>query len=187
MRVFLASVVSALLALGTGCGGGDERPAPPTLPPSALPELSSQTRELDREALAADALAPESLAKLLDEAGYVGGREREFFGHGKIFDHVVARGLRFETAEGGDRYIGWIRSHAADLIGDAEERRRLGLGSAGVILTLVPCGTCKKELPTHLAAWRRGDVVLSLLASGRGANPERFAALARKLDARMAE
>ena len=185
MRVLAAFVASTLLALAAGCGGGDERSTPPTLPPSALPELSSQARELDREALAADALAPDALAELLDEAGYVSGREREFFGHGESFDRVVARSLRFESAEGAERYIRWVRSHPRDLLGEAEEQPRLELGSSGVLLTLVPCGSCKKELPTHLAAWLRGDVVLSLLASGRGANPERFAALARELDARM--
>jgi hypothetical protein len=185
VRLLLALVASALLGLAVGCGGGDERPTPPTLPPSALPELSSEARELDREALAADALQPGALAELLDEAGYVSGREREFFGHGASFDRVVARSLRFESTEGADRYIRWVRTHPRDLLGEAEERPRLELGSSGVLLTLVPCGTCKKELPTHLAAWRRRDVVLSLLASGRGANPERFAALARRLDARM--
>ena len=159
--------------------------AAPTLPRGALPELSSERRELDRDALAEDALAPRRLSGLLDDAGYVGGVEREFFGHGETFDRVVARGLRFGSAEGADRYLGWIRANPDDLLGDAEAERELGLGSSGVLLRLVPCGTCKKELPTYLAAWRRHGVVLSLLASGRGVNRERFAKLARKLDARM--
>ncbi|MDQ3857868.1 MAG: hypothetical protein M3327_05385 [Actinomycetota bacterium] len=185
MRVALALVVLALSPLAGGCGTGEERAAPPTLPPNALPELSSERRSLDRASLAADAFAPNALSSLLDDSGYVQGVEREFFGRGEIFDHVVARGLRFETSEGAERYLGWVRSHARDLLGRAEAERRLELGSSGVLLALTPCGTCKKELPTYLAAWRRGDVVLSLLASGRGVDRERFAALARKLDARM--
>ena len=194
MRVLLAPVILASVlgaaALAGGCGG-DASPAaapqpPPTLPADALPELSSERRLLDRAALAQDALAPRRLAEVLERAGYVRGAEREFFGHGETFDRVVARGLRFRSAEGAELYLGWVRSHGKDLLGSAEPRRPLGLGSSGVVLVLVPCGTCKKELPTYLAAWRRGDVVLSLLASGRGVNRARFAALAGKLDGRIA-
>lgn len=185
MRVTLALVVLVLSPLAAGCGTGEEQAAPPTLPPNVLPELSSERRSLDRPSLAADAFAPNALSHLLDDAGYVRGVEREFFGRGEIFDHVVARGLRFETTGGAERYVGWVRSHPRDLLGRAKAERRLELGSSGVLLALIPCGTCKKELPTYLAAWRRGDVVLSLLASGRGVDREHFAALAQKLDARM--
>jgi hypothetical protein len=194
VRVLLAPVVlaSALApALLAGGCGGEAGPAaapqpPPTLAANALPELSSERRLLDRAALAQDALAPSRLADVLERAGYVHGVEREFFGHGEAFDHVVARALRFESPEGGERYLRWVRSHGKDLLGSAEPRRRLDLGASGVLLALVPCGTCKKELPTYVAAWRRGDVVLSLLASGRGVNRARFAALAGKLDETIA-
>jgi hypothetical protein len=65
----------------------------------------------------------------------------------------------------------------ASALPNLEQRgRALGLEA------LAACGTCKKELPTFLAGWRRGATVLSLLASGSGANPERFGALARELD-----
>lgn len=186
MRVALTSVAAALSLLASGCGGGgDERSAPPTLPADAVPELSSERRELDRAALAQDAFVPGTLSELLEEAGYVHGVEREFAGRGTVFDRVVARSLRFESAEGAERYLRWVRTHGDELLGTTKAERPLELGSSGVLLALVPCGTCKKELPTLLAGWRRDDVVLSLLASGRGVDRKRLAALARKLDARM--
>jgi hypothetical protein len=67
-------------------------------------------------------------------------------------------------------------------LGRAEPAKLALPGASGVAFTLAACGTCKKELPTFLAGWRRGATVLSLLASGSGANPERFGALARDLD-----
>ncbi len=185
MRVALALVLLALSPLVAGCGSGEEERAPPALPAKVLPDLSSERRSLDRAALAAAAFAHDALSELLHDAGYVEGVEREFFGRGEIFDRVVARGLRFESTEGAERYVGWVRSHPRDFLGRAKAEPRLALGSSGVLFALAPCGTCKKELPTYLAAWRRGDVVFSLLASGRGVDRERFAGLARKLDARM--
>lgn len=183
MRLALAAAALALLA--ASCGGQDGERAPATLPPDALPELSSERRELDRAALAEDSFAPHALAKLLDEAGYDVGVEREFVGHGAVFDRVVARALRFESPQGAESYLRWIRRHGDDLLGDTESEPPLRLGSSGVLLALVRCGTCKKELPAYVAAWRRDDVVLSLLASGRGVDRERLAGLARELDGTM--
>ena len=185
MRFALAPVVT-VLALFAACGGAADAGPPPTLPADALPELSSETRALDRDALAADAFEPDAFGKLLADAEYVEGVERQFVGRGEVFDRVVARSLRFESPEGAGAYLRWVRANGDELVGETEPRRPLEFGSDGVLLALVPCGTCKKELPTLLAAWRRDDVVLSLLASGRGVDRDRLAALARELDARMA-
>jgi hypothetical protein len=186
VRLALALLVT-LLALAAGCGGdeGDVAAPPPTLSANAVPELASEKRELDRAALAEDAFTPAELAELLADAGYVDGVEREFVGRSAVFDRVVARSLRFESPEGAGAYLAWVRSHGDELVGETVSRRPLGVGSDGVLLALVPCGTCKKELPTLLAAWRREDVALSLFASGRGVDRERVAVLARELDARM--
>jgi hypothetical protein len=175
-----------VLAVAIGCGAEEKSasttPGPPTLPASALPDLESRARVLGLEALAADSLEPEPLRELLEDSGYVAGSEREFSGKTTTFDHVVARTLLFEDQEGADAYLGWLGAHGHDFLGRAD-RARLGLpGNSGVGFTLARCGTCKKELPTFLAGWRRGATVLSLLASGSGANPQRFGALARDLD-----
>jgi hypothetical protein len=175
----------AALALGlalAGCGAGEEAAPPRTLAAGALPELASSARTLDAAALSSDALQPEALASLLEEAGFEAGREREFSGKTKTFDHVVARTLRFESATGADAYLAWLRGHGKDILGRAAPAKLTPPGESGVAFTLARCGTCKKELPTFLAGWRRGELVLSLLAAGSGANPERFSALARDLD-----
>jgi len=184
VRLGLVSLLA--LALAAGCGAEEESapttPAPPTLPASALPDLEPRARALGLEALAADSLEPEPLRELLEDSGYVAGSEREFSGKTSTFDHVVARTLLFEDQKGADAYLGWLGVHGHDFLGRADQAK-LGLpGDSGVGFTLAACGTCKKELPTFLAGWRRGATVLSLLASGSGANPERFGALARDLD-----
>jgi hypothetical protein len=182
VRPLLLTVVFGLVL----CGCGSEKQQTPgplkTLPADALPELESRSRTLDIEALAADALEPDELADLLADAGFDTGREREFSGRTKTFDHVVARTLRFKSEDGAEAYLGWLREHGDDLLGRAAPAKLVPPGESGVAYTLVPCGTCKKELPTFLAGWRRGDIVLSLLAAGSGGNPDRFAGLAREFD-----
>jgi hypothetical protein len=180
-RTFVLLLVVGAVA---ACGSEQEQPAPspPTLPATALRELDSRARALDTEALAEDALEPDELAALLDDAGFLTGSEREFSGRTKTFDHVVARSLRFENAAGADEYLRWLGDHGNDILGAAEPAELTPLGESAVAYTLARCGTCKKELPTFLAGWRRGDVVLTLLAAGSGGNPERFEALARRFD-----
>jgi hypothetical protein len=177
-------LVVALALTLAGCGSEDREVAapPPTLRADVLPELESRSRTLDVDALAADALEPEDLEDLLDDAGFETGREREFSGKTTSFDRVVARALRFENADGAEAYLGWLREHGDDLLGKAEPARLAPPGASSVAFTLVRCGTCKKELPTFLAGWRREDLVLSLLAAGPGVNADRFDALARELD-----
>jgi hypothetical protein len=153
-----------------------------TLPAAALPQLDSRVRSLDTQALAADALRPDALVDILAAAGYVAGREREFSGRTRVFNHVVARTLVFEREEGGERYLDWLSRHGRDLLGRAAPARLSTPGKSGVALTLVPCGACKNELPTFLAGWRRGATVLSILAAGPGANPERVSALLQEQD-----
>jgi hypothetical protein len=182
VRLLLVTIAVGLAL--AGCGSEEQQAAGPlrTLPAGALPELESRSRTLDIEALAADALEPDELADLLADAGFDTGREREFSGRTPTFDHVVARTLRFESEDGAEAYLGWLREHGDDVLGRAAPAKLVPPGESGVAYTLVPCGTCKKELPTFLAGWRRGDIVLSLLAAGSGGNPHRFDGLAREFD-----
>jgi hypothetical protein len=178
-------VLGALLL--AGCGSGSSTSDTPTLRPplaaSELPELAARDRELPLEALAADAFEPEELAALLDDAGYEGGRERELSGHTDTFDHVIARSLVFADATGADTYLGWVRSHTIDLVGRTREREALALGDTALLFELEPCPTCKKQLPTLVAAWRSGGSVGYVLASGRGLNRESFGRLALAVEA----
>jgi hypothetical protein len=183
----MSRLLLVALALGlvlAGCGSEQARPGapPPTLPKTALPELDSRARTLDAEALAGDALEPAGLVDLLEDAGFETGSEREFSGRTTTFDHVVARTLEFESADGAETYLGWLRKHGDDILGRAAPALLAPPGESGVVFTLVRCGTCKKELPTFFAGWRRGEVVFSLLAAGSGVNEDRFGALSRELN-----
>jgi hypothetical protein len=182
VRLLLTAVL--LLLATAACGSEEAAPpaAPATLPAAALPELDSHARTLGAAALAADSFEPASLETLLSEGGYLTGREREFSGKTRTFDHVVARTLVFETQDGAEAYLGWVRGHGDEFLGRAAPAKVVPPGEGGVAFTLERCGTCKKELPTFLAAWRRGETVLTLLAAGSGADPAGFSALAHELD-----
>jgi hypothetical protein len=182
VRLLLPALL--LLLAAAACGAEEAAPpaAPTTLPAAALPELDSRARTLDATALAADAFEPDALAALLSEGGYVTGREREFSGKTTTFDHVVARTLVFESQRGADAYLGWVRGHGDEVLGRAAPAKVMPPGEGGVVFTLERCGTCKKELPTFLAAWRRDATVMTLLAAGDGAAPDSFSALAHELD-----
>lgn len=177
-------LLALAVVLGTtACGSEDgPPPAPATLAAAALPELDSRARTLDAAAVAFDALEPVSLQELLVEQGYRTGSEREFSGKTKTFDHVVARTLVFETPDGALAYLGWLREHGDDVLGRAVPAKITPPGDAAVAFALERCGTCKKELPTFLAGWQRGETVLTLLAAGSGANPARFTALVHEHD-----
>jgi hypothetical protein len=181
--VRLLLLALAVLFAAAACGSGDDpQPAPSTLGASALPQLESRVRTLDAAAVAFDALQPTSLQQLLAASGYETGREREFSGKTKTFDHVVARTLVFETQDGALAYLDWLRGHGDDVLGKAVPAKVVPPGDGGVAFALKRCGNCKKELPTFLAGWRRGETVLTLLAAGSGANPARFTALVREHD-----
>lgn len=177
----------ALVGLAAAGCGAEERvaapAAPATLPASALPDLDSTVRNLDTLALAEDAFEPDELAALLEDAGYVAGREREFSGKTTTFDHVIARALVFADADGADAYLAWVQEHRDEVLGKAAPATIVPPGDAGVAYKLVPCGTCKKELPTYLAAWRRGSTVRWVLAAGAGADSALPALLREQDDA----
>lgn len=182
MRLLLSVLLLSLAAAACGTEEAAPPATPATLPAAALPDLDSSARTLDAASLADDAFEPDALAALLAEGGYVTGREREFSGKATVFDHVVARTLVFETQQGADAYLGWVRGHGDEVLGRAAPAKVRPPGEGGVAFTLERCGTCKKELPTFLAAWRREATVLTLLAAGDGADPASFSALAHELD-----
>lgn len=176
-------VVAAALALALASCGGATRvgtPAPQTLPASALPGLDSRARSLDGAALGRDA-GSTALPGVLNDAGYVSGAEREFFGRTTTFDHVVARTLVFEGPDGAAKFLAWLRSHPDLVLGRAVVEEPLALGESPMLFSLGPCG-CHGEVPTFFAAWRRGATVLWLLAGGPGATRATVDPLARELD-----
>ena len=178
-------VAASALALGlllalTACAAESPQPHS-TLRSDVLPGLASRTRSLDAEAIAADALDPEPLLRLLEKAGYVIGSEREFSGQTSAFNHVVARVLLFEDSEGAGAYLDWLASHGSDILGQAQRHRPLALPGSPLFFSHIRTGCCPKETPTFLTAWQRGATVFWLLASGPGANRQTVTSLAGDL------
>lgn len=197
MKLYAVCALALALVLGAAaCGGEDERRGgSPTTTESgwtnyvpltrfetkALAGLAVSSRKLDATALADDALDRDALAALLRRAGFGGGAENEYSGRTKTFSHVVSRVLVFDDASGARAYVGWVHANASDLVGKVAWRKPFELGDGGTIARQAGCG-CHSDLPTYLAAWRRGSSVLTLLADGNGVNRARFEALARELD-----
>ena len=75
----------------------------PILPSDALPGYVVHASGLDAATLAADALDPASLDVVLTGAGFETGIERRFTARWKPVTEVVARALRFASADGADR------------------------------------------------------------------------------------
>ncbi len=144
-------------------------------------ELPSDVRVLDADGVAADAAVPGPLAELLRRSGFLVASEREFHGHGERFDRVLARTLVFSDPAGAAAYVDWLASHPREILGATRRLRPLALGADAVLFRVRPCG-CRAELPTFLAAWRRGSTVRFLLAAGRGASPRTLLPIAAALD-----
>ncbi len=160
----------ALGVLTAGCGSDDAGTGPTAAPnpgPELVDELRRTTRVVDKDTLAADALEPESLARLLDEAGYNVGLEEEYTGRTKLYAHIVSRRLEFDRVDGAASYVAWLRANAADVLGTARPGSAFARGADGFLTRDEGCG-CHSDLPTYLAAWREGSIVQTLLADGPG-------------------
>ncbi len=172
----------ALVLLLCDCGhqtAVESRP-PPTLPASALPGLNSRTRSLDAAAIAVD-VGWAALKGVLQNAGYIAGSEREFFGRTQTFTHVVARVLLFRDPSGAMTLLAWLRSHADVVLGRAVKGEALPLGESPMLFSLGSCG-CHAEVPTFFAAWQRGATVFWLVAAGPGATRAAIGSLALTFD-----
>jgi hypothetical protein len=189
-RSRLTTSLGFLVLLLSGCGGDSEGTPSASdtgwtsyvelADPDALSNLNRSERGLDVDALLEDALEPATLAGILEEADFHGGREFEYTGHTKLYSHVVTRALLFAKPDGASAYLQWLDRNAADVLGPVESRQPLAVGSDGVLLLQQGCN-CHSDLPTYLAAWRDGSVVRTLLADGAGVNEQRVRALAGEL------
>ena len=175
-----ATHIATILLILVACAA-ETQSLPPRLPRIDLPGMRSELASVTPERLARDALQPAALAALLDDAGYRSGAERTYAGPGERFSLAITRVLAFDDEDGAESYLAWLRSHAGDLLGSAERLPPLDLPGSFVAVHL-PGGCCPKAVPVYLSAWRRGPTVLSVRASGRGADPDAVADLAAALD-----
>jgi hypothetical protein len=154
----------------------------PALPGEALPELRSQTSTIGFQAVTAEALDPADLEGVLQDAGFLSGRERRFSGRTSGFTNVVTRVLAFETPDGATAYVDWVRSHPDNLIGKFTAEEPLDLPGSPFLAVHAPDPCCPKDLPIYLSAWRRDTFVLFVRASGPGAGRRNVTQLAEKMD-----
>lgn len=171
-------VLIAFLWVAPGLAAVPVVPAPPA---EALPDLHSRARPLRPAALVAETVDHGGLQRVLDRGRYVAGSEREFFGRTAVFNHVPERVLRFGSGTGASAYLTWLRAHAAESLGEPRSVTAPGIGTDGFVYQPRGCG-CHSDTPTYLVAWRRGRLVLTVLASGNGASAKTAGGLARSLD-----
>ena len=161
------------------------RSSPAAPPAAAVPWMRSTEETVDAQLLASDALHPEELATLLESAAFGSGVERLFTARRGPFSRVEARSLAFGSAPGASTYLGWLRGHASELIGDAEPVAAPRLPDGVLFVRHLATGCCHEEVPVYLAAWQRGPLVLSVKASGRAADVSVVAAIVRSVDRRV--
>lgn len=177
---------AALITLGlVACRGNHPQAPPPPPPADLLPGSSVHTDRLDLETLAEDALDPAALAELLEGARFESASQRSFSVRAGPVRQVVARVVRFDSPEGAADYLGWLRSHASDVLGEGARREEpLELSTSSAVFFHEPGGCCpNKALFWWLAAWARGDHVLTLQVGGAVPDRKPVDELANGLDA----
>lgn len=155
---------------------------PPVLPTSALPRMTSDATSVDADHLANEVTHPDELRTLLDDSGLVRAAQRSFGGGRGAFSRVVARGLVFETEEGAAAFVSWFGDHASQQIITSERISPSGIPDGVIVFRHLPDGCCHNDVPVFLAAWQRGESVLTLHAGGRRANVRAFVDLIAAYD-----
>jgi hypothetical protein len=153
------------------------------IPATALPGHPADPIDLDAGSVAVDAVDIAGLEALLDEAGFIGGTQRQFSRVRGGRRRILARVLSFETREGAAAYAAWLRDHADEVIGDAAPNARLRAPSHGVVLVHEPNPCCHNETRMFLAMWRRGSTVVTIQIAGEGARESDVPDLLARLDA----
>jgi hypothetical protein len=183
--------VTALIVASCGSEPPSSEPAEATspvsvlepIPATALPGAPADPVSLDAAAIAVDAVDVAGLEVLLDEAGFVGGTQRQFSRARSGRRRIMARVLRFETSEGAARYLEWLRGHADEVIGDAAPNAGLTVPRDGVIFVHEPNPCCHNETRGFLAMWHDGSTVVTIEIAGEGARASDVPELLSQLDA----
>lgn len=198
-RIADIEIVAALLAvalLGSACTT-DTPTSTPTSPPSlatgparvlqpiprtALPGAAADPVDLDAAAIAVDAVDVAGLRSLLEDAGFVGGTQRQFSRVRAGRRRILARVLSFETREGAAAYVAWLRDHADEVIGDAAPNTGLDAPRGGIVFVHQPNPCCHNETRYFLAMWREGPTVVTIEIAGEGARGSDVPELLSQLD-----
>jgi hypothetical protein len=195
-RISGIDIVACLLAvalLGSACAtrspisGPPPTKAPPAalepIPATALPGHPADPIDLDAGSVAVDAVDVAGLESLLDEAGFVGGTQRQFSRVRGGRRRILARVLSFEGPEGAAAYVAWLRDHADQIIGEVAREAELRAPSHGVVLVHEPNPCCHNETRMFLAIWHRGSTVVTIHIAGEGARESDVPDLLFRFDA----
>jgi hypothetical protein len=191
-RIAAFVIVAGLLV---ACASDPTVPVPPPadegtpvagiepIPPAALPGRAAAPVALDAGTLALDAVDVSSLETLLQHAGFVAGTQRQFSRTRGGRRRIVARVLTFETREGAELYLTWLRGNVADVIGKAEPNDELEAPAGGTVFEHEPNPCCHSETRVFLAMWNRGRNVVTLVMDGPAARAPAIPELVSQLDA----
>ena len=190
-RIATFALVAGLLA---ACGSDPTVPVPPQstqspplavfdpIPEAALPGHPAPAVRLDAGTVAQDAVDVSSMEILLQDAGFVGGTQRQFSRTGAGRRRIVARVLTFETRAGAERYLTWLRDNVADVIGKARPNDDLEAPAGGTVFEHQPNPCCHSETRIFLAAWNRGPIVVTMQVDGPAARAAAVPELVSQLD-----
>ncbi|HEV8056918.1 MAG TPA: hypothetical protein VGQ01_00285 [Actinomycetota bacterium] len=153
------------------------------IPSTALPGNSADPTDLDASSIASDAVDVTALEALLDQAGFVGGTQRQFSRVHGGRRRILARVLTFETPEGASAYVAWLGDHGDEVIGKATPSATLRVPRHGVVLVHEPNPCCHNETRMFLAMWHEGSTVVTIQIAGEGARETDVPELLSQLDA----
>jgi hypothetical protein len=153
------------------------------IPPTALPGHPADPIALDAGSVAVDAVDVAGLEALLDEAGFVGGTQRQFSRVRGGRRRILARVLSFQTPEGAAAYVAWLEDHADEVIGETAPNAGLRVPRHGVVLVHEPNPCCHNETRMFLAMWHQGSTVVTIQIAGEGARESDVPNLLERLDA----
>jgi len=133
-----------------------------TIPDLGLAHMHLTESTKTGEEASIDATDPQAMQTVLDGAGVIGVREHVYTGGRGSYSRVVVRAWQFTGAEGAGAFHDWLLTNAThSVIGDAKP-----VPGSDMLFVHEPTGCCHEETPIYLAAWQKGDVVWTVVASG---------------------
>ena len=179
------SIPLLLVVVAAACGdsatvGG----APPPSVSVSIPTLSvGNMHETDTtktgEQASIDATDPQGMQTVLADAGLIGVHERVYTGGRGSYSRVVVRAWQFASPDGATQFVSWLHANGTSgVIGDAKAAD----GPTSVFFIHEPSGCCHEETPIYLAAWQKGDVVWTVVASGPRIQTPPVVELVRKIE-----
>jgi len=160
--IVLAVACSNGVPSGPAAGPASVTVSIPTLPVGNMHEAENAIKTGAQASV--DATDSATMQSVLDGSGLMGVRERIYTGGRGSYSRVVVRAWQFDTAQGAGVFHDWLTTNAThSVIGDA---KAVSDTPVPALFVHEPSGCCHEETPIYLAAWQKGDVVWTVVASG---------------------